>query len=172
MVKVIKKVINSTATMSDNDEYRYRLVKIWDWNLKIAGIIMLNPSKADVIKVDATVMNITNYLIDNGYGGIDIVNLYAYRTTDPRFLTNRDQQFESINNDYIHEVTKDRDIMIIAWGSDNNKYKTRKREVERILLPYSEKLKCFEDESGKQPRHPLLLADDWCLTNYQFKFLG
>lgn len=171
MVKEIEKTIKSTATFSDNEKYRYQLSRIWDENKPKATVVMLNPSKADVLITDRTVMNVTNYLVENDYGSITIVNLFAYRATDPKFLNQRDEVQESLNNDYLKESFFDSDTIIVAWVRDKDKYVTRKREVERLLIQYKSRVKCFEDGNGKILRHPRDLGSDWKLVEYEFMYI-
>ncbi|UVI32106.1 DUF1643 domain-containing protein [Paenibacillus spongiae] len=162
--------MDTLAIMSDNNEYRYRLTKIWDANKGTLAIIMLNPSKANVLKFDDTVMKIFNYAIDNDYGQLDIVNLFAYMSTDPTNLKYSDQRYESLNDIYIKLVASQAEKLLIAWGPDKTKYVTRKRHVETLLIPYKSKLICFQDEKGVSPRHPLFLSDKWTLMNYNLMF--
>lgn len=169
MVYTEEKIIESTAVMADNSKYRYRLTRVWDKKREVVGVIMLNPSKANSLKTDNTIMNLTNYLIEKGYGGVDIVNMYAYMCPDPDNLKYRDQLYESLNDNFIVQVAEDRDSFIIAWGL--NDYVRRKREIETLLLPHILKLKCFKDFQGKSPRHPLRISEDWKLVSYQFRFI-
>ncbi|WP_161601642.1 DUF1643 domain-containing protein [Paenibacillus luteus] len=170
--RIVEKAIVSTAIFSDNDDYRYRLTRVWDKDKKLAALVMLNPSKATELKSDQTVMNMTNFLVDNDYGGIEIVNLFAYMTTPRSGLKNRSQEYEKYNDDYIIQgVNSDIvEIIIVGWGSDNTEHVRRKRQVEKMLLPYREKLKCFQDKDGKQPRHPAYYSEMWTLVDYNFVF--
>lgn len=166
-----KRNIESVAVMSNNNEYRYRLTRTWDSNKEIVAVVMLNPSKANSLKTDDTIMNLTNYLIDNNYGGVDIVNMYAYMATNPSELQHRDQGYEAYNDSYITEAAAKRDVLIVAWGSDIKKYVKRKREVETLFVPYAHKIKCLEDLQGRSPRHPLLLSTGWKLVSYSFRYI-
>lgn len=171
MVKEIEKIIKSKAILSDDELYRYKLCRIWDENKPKATIIMLNPSKADTLITDRTVMNVTNYLIENNYGSVKVVNLFAFRATDPKFLKQRDEKQEALNSDYLKEAFFDSDVIIVAWVRDKDKYVTRKREVEKLLLEFKGKIKCFEDGSGKKLRHPRDLGLDWKLVDYEFMYV-
>ena len=136
---------------------------------KKATVIMLNPSKANELKMDRTVMNVSNFLIDNDFGGIDIVNLFAYMATDPSELSQREEKFEKENNEHILEAVTEADVVIIGWVRDKTSYiEKRKREVEGMLIPYKNKIKCFKDDKGKTPRHPRDLNDKWTLVEYDF----
>lgn len=169
MVKRVEKTIKSSAVFSDNEKYRYLLTREWDTKKPWATVIMLNPSTADMLKYDKTVMNVNNFLIDKGYGAMTIVNLFAYRSTNPKELRNRDEEYEKLNDDYLIEAFEKADVIIVAWTRTN--FKTRKQEVERIMQNYKHKVKCFEDGSGKKPRHPRDLGENWTLANYEYEFI-
>lgn len=164
--------MKSTVLLSDDEQYRYRLTRVWDDNKPSATVIMLNPSKADMLITDRTVMNVTNYLVSNNYGSLTVVNLFAYRTTDPKFLTQRDSEQEELNNRYLAESFVESDTLIVAWVRDKDKYVMRKREVEGILAAYRDKVKCFEDGKGKKLRHPRDLGLDWKLVDYEFMYIN
>ena len=84
MIETDRKQINTEVKFLKDGQhtYRYLLKKQWGEGKKTAGIIMLNPSKADSLKMDLTVMNVTNYLVDNGFSGMSIVNLFSYMKTN------------------------------------------------------------------------------------------
>lgn len=165
MLKTIENTIKSTVIFSNNDQYRYKLTRTWDEQKPQATVIMLNPSTADSLKTDKTVMNVNNFLIDNGYGSMTIVNLFAYISRNPKHLKNRKSKYEALNNDYLIKSFRSSDLIIIAWTRD--KYKKRKKEVENILVPYQNKVMCFQDTSRKSPRHPRDLGEGWTLVEYQ-----
>ncbi|MED4210811.1 DUF1643 domain-containing protein [Priestia megaterium] len=171
MVKQIEETIKSTAVLSDNNQYRYKLSRVWNEEKPNAAVLMLNPSKADMLKTDKTVMNVNNYLVDKGYGSFTIVNLFAFRTTEPKFLNQRDEIYETLNDDYLAEAFYEADVIIVAWVRDKDKYVRRKRAVEKLLLNYKEKVKCFEDSNGKKLRHPRDLTVNWKLIDYEFMFI-
>lgn len=60
-----------------NPTYRYSLTRVWDRSLEKVVIIMLNPSIANVLRNDLSVNRCLNYCIDNNYGALEIVNLFA-----------------------------------------------------------------------------------------------
>ena len=167
MTTTVEANIKSIAIMSNNEEYRYRLTRIWDEKKEIAGIIMINPSKANALKTDRTIMNVMNYLIDKNFGGVDVVNLFSFITTEQENLNQRNIVYENPNDYYISQMIEERSMIIVAWGSNNKEHNFRKNEVEIILLPYKNKLKCFRDKNGRNTRHPLHLTADWELVDYK-----
>ncbi|WP_052158737.1 DUF1643 domain-containing protein [Halobacillus sp. BBL2006] len=172
MVKEFEKSIKSTAILSDDEDYRYKLTRVWDEGKPNAAVVMLNPSKADMLITDRTIMNVTNYLMENSYGSIAVVNLFSYRATNPKFLSQRDVKQEALNDEYLMQAFADSDVIIVAWVRAKDKYVSRKREVEKLLGEYRDKIKCFEDGNGKKLRHPRDLVSDWKLVNYKFMYIN
>lgn len=158
--------------LSDDEDYRYKLIRVWDNNKPNAAVVMLNPSKADMLTMDRTVMNLTNYLVENDYGSMTIVNLFSYRTTNPKYLKQRDEIQEALNDEYIRQAFTDSDVIIVAWIRDKDKYVKRKKEVEKLLLEHKYKIKCFKDTKERKIRHPRDLTSDWQLVDYEFIYVN
>ncbi|HDR1569813.1 TPA: DUF1643 domain-containing protein, partial [Pasteurella multocida] len=74
--------MNNNAIFSDCGTYRYVLWRIWDTLLPRITFIGLNPSTADESNDDPTIRRCINFAKKWGYGGIYMVNLFAYRSTD------------------------------------------------------------------------------------------
>lgn len=170
MATLVKSTLKREALLSDDGNYRYVLHNSWDESKDNLAVIMLNPSKADELKLDKTVMNLNNFAVDNDFGSLTIVNLYAFMATEPKDLKYRNDYYERDNDEHIVTVANYADTIIVAWGSDSKKYVSRKREVEALLIPYAEKLKCFVDKQGRMPRHPRDLSEEWDIVNYEFIF--
>lgn len=173
MIETEKKEIKTEVKfLKDGQQtYRYLLKKKWGEGKNTAAIIMLNPSKAGSIKMDQTVMNVTNYLVDNGFSGMSVVNLFSYMATDPEDLKHRKQDYESVNIEYIKEAFKDATIIIVAWTRGEKI--TEKRRIKSILIEHAHKLKCFKDDKGKIMRHPSRgFNEKWTLVDYSFDIEG
>lgn len=74
------------ATFSEDRRYRYRLWRCWQYSGEKMLWIMLNPSTADALIDDATIRRCKSFARREGCGGIEVVNLYAYRATHPHGL--------------------------------------------------------------------------------------
>jgi hypothetical protein len=59
---------------------------VWDESKAYALFIGLNPSTADEKEDDPTIKRCINYSKKWGYGGLCMVNLFAFRATDPSDL--------------------------------------------------------------------------------------
>lgn len=73
-----------------DDPYRYLLWR--RWSDEPAAVVpdvtwvMLNPSTADGDHDDATIGKCRRFAVAWGFGGMHVVNLFAYRATDPAAL--------------------------------------------------------------------------------------
>jgi hypothetical protein len=76
----------SRATFDTTRRYRYRLIHDWTGSPERVAFIMLNPSTADERTLDPTIRRCIGFAKAWGFGGIDVVNLFAWRTTDPAAL--------------------------------------------------------------------------------------
>ena len=72
-----------TAKISRCGKYRYELTRIWQDTLPKLVLIGLNPSTADAETDDNTIRVCSKRAREWGYGGIVMLNLFAYRATDP-----------------------------------------------------------------------------------------
>ena len=68
------------ANFSDDGRYRYLLGRHISDTPRRLLFIMLNPSTADANKSDSTITRCINFARDWGYGTIEVVNLFAFRT--------------------------------------------------------------------------------------------
>ena len=75
--------VRSSANVSDCGNYRYSLSRTWDRSKPVGLFVLLNPSKATALVSDQTMGNCNNLAVHWGWGGFHIVNLYAFRATDP-----------------------------------------------------------------------------------------
>ena len=149
-----------TAVISGCKKYRYVLERIWDTSLKATVFIMLNPSIADGKEDDPTIWACVQFAKNLGSGGLTVVNLVAYRATDPEGLNYVDDPVGPENFRYIKDVCKssDAELVICAWGSKLPKArKNAGQEMIKILkhwgiIPFA--LKLNEDFN---PRHPLYI---------------
>lgn len=158
--------VRNHSYYSDDKKYRYLLKKIWDDSLPSATFIGINPSDATELIMDRTVMNVTNFLIKKGYGSVNLLNLFAYRSKDPKKLKDRSQDYERTNEKYLEELVSESDLVIVGWGkSFESKHKGIIAKAKKILKKSTE-LKCFQDQNGEYNRHPRGMSNQWELVDY------
>jgi hypothetical protein len=160
---------DATFDYTKNPTFRYSLTRIWDRSLKKATIIMLNPSIANILKNDLSINRCLNFCIDNKYGLLEVVNLFAFIETDSKKLSVK-PEFIGIENDiYIQKAIESASTIIVAWGSDKD-YRTRKKEVWNRFLK-NKKVYYFEDNSSRTPPvHISRLANGFYLKEYSPTF--
>ncbi len=165
--------LKTKAVYSDDQKYRYSLTKVWNEDKPKATFIGINPSDATELLMDKTVMNLMNYLIGNGYGQVEIVNLFAYRSKKQDGLKNRLEKQEEVNINYVREAIVDSELIIVGWGRDadgKTKYKNALDTVKREIRPFKDRVKCFQDKKDNVNCHLSVgYSDEWRLVSYPFE---
>ncbi|MCH7724433.1 MAG: DUF1643 domain-containing protein [Bacteroidetes bacterium] len=156
---------NNGAEFSEGRKYRYVLWRIWDNNKPLIMFIGLNPSKANEEKTDNTITRVKRFAFDWGYGGVYMMNLFAFVSTDPKKLLFRShEKIGYFNNNYLKQIAEKCDKIIFAWGSFKE---AQERSIEIIkMFPEGQALIINSDGS---PRHPLYVkANTIPVKFYQF----
>ncbi len=132
---------------------------MWNAEGKKAAFVMLNPSKADATLNDPTVSRCITFADKMGCGALEVVNLFAYRTSYPRELRACRRPVGSLNDQYIAESVESASVVVVAWGNWGRLY-GRDHEVLQLISSISTKkpLFCFGITGQGQPRHPLFLS--------------
>jgi hypothetical protein len=76
--------VRTSAYFSPDRKYRYWLLRVWDDSKPILCVIGVNPSTADETLDDPTIRRVIGFAKRLGYGGALMLNVGAYRSTDPR----------------------------------------------------------------------------------------
>lgn len=155
----------STALFSDCKKYRYTLTRIWDPRKSRVVFIMLNPSTADAIKDDPTIKRCMSYADSFGYGGMIVLNLFAYRSTNPKLLPPLEYAVGTDNDNHIAMECISRPV-ICAWGVDGKKW-DRDREVMKIIKSHALSIRCLAITQNGFPGHPLYLSKGLVLLPYE-----
>lgn len=109
------------ATISPCGLFRPRLWRHWDDARKVLVWIMLNPSWGDAEKDDNTIRKVVNFAKLWGYGGIEIVNLFGFRTHVPAVLKQHGYQgADEYNDRHIRAVVRQHRSVVCAWGGNAN----------------------------------------------------
>jgi hypothetical protein len=145
------------AVFSDCEHYRYRLWRVWDNSKPKVCFAMLNPSVADENQLDPTVSRCQKRAQALGYGGFEVVNIFALRSTDPHALYDCIDPLGSENFDAIAEAVIDCEVTICAWGSHGKLFNLGKFIHEWLTFFFPEKIRCFKLNSDRSPAHPLYL---------------
>jgi hypothetical protein len=150
--------IKKSATLSDCKKYRYCLTRIWDDKKPVVLFIMLNPSTADEEKDDATIRRCMKFSDDWGFGGLYVINLFAFRATKPEELLKESLPVGSENEHWFKEMNTLTDKVICAWGNGRIVDKIQKAFPHYKPLRWIKKpLHYLELSKDGTPKHPLYL---------------
>jgi len=129
-----------------------------------ALFIMLNPSTADASLDDPTIRRCRGFAETWGCNGIQVVNLYAMRSTDPDALWNHPDPVGPENDQWLVSAANDAEEIVCAWGADAKQ--SRVLEVMRMLTFGGARLKCLGTTKNGSPRHPLYVRGDQPLIDW------
>jgi len=93
-----------------------------------------------------------------------MVNLFAYRATDPRDMKYQLNPIGPDNNGWILDAERKSFGMVAAWGA-HGAHMSRDREVLNLGLP----LACLGVTKDGHPKHPLYLKATTKLIGYADK---
>lgn len=149
------------AILDSTGLYRYTLWREWDGCAPKLVFVMLNPSRADAIVDDPTIRRCLGFARTWGYGSLEVVNLFAYRTSHPSNLAQVADPVGPENDRYLEAAMERCDRagirVVIAWGN-GGLLLGRNEEVLRAIA--REDLYCLGVTKRGQPRHPLYLKSD------------
>lgn len=152
------------AAMSECGRYRYRLGRTWGPGTYLL-YVMLNPSTADAEEDDPTIRRCVGFAKAHGYGGLQVVNLYAYRATDPRDLKAAGYPVGPDNDSHIKAALAGADAVCVAWG-DRARGLSRPAEVLAMIQRAGRAIGCLAVTKHGLPAHPLMLAASCRLSEY------
>lgn len=129
--------------------------------------VMLNPSTADDLVDDATVRRVKGMTRDAGFGAADVVNLYAWRATDPTELRRVADPVGPRCDYWIERMCAGADAAVLAWGASGaglTGFPSRAAEVERLVLEQVELVFTLGRTQAGLPRHPLFVRSSTTWT--------
>jgi hypothetical protein len=147
--------ISKSAVLSNDGIYRYCLTRTWDHTKGTVCYIGLNPSTADETEDDPTIRRCVGFAKSWGYGGIIMLNLFAYRATKPVKLLSTSDPVGPDNDAMIEYFVKDGHFTIACWGM-RGEISGRDQAVKK-MVPRLHHLGLTKDG---HPRHPLYLPGD------------
>lgn len=183
----------SGAVLSPCRTYRYALHRRWDFDevppaqadlystpkyatppRPPAVFVMLNPSTADATEDDATIRRCVRFAQMWGRGGLVVVNLYAYRATNPKDLLGKKVYCDGASSGGPPDgivgpenavalsssfglVT---DYVVAAWGAfAAPDIASRIQDVVVLASAMKVELRVLRLTDSGQPHHPLRLPN-------------
>lgn len=147
-----------TADFSPCGVYRYGLTRRWAEGDSVLWI-MLNPSTADADFLDPTIRRCVGFSTSWNYAGLEVANLFARRSTDPKVLYTDLDPVGPRNDDAIVQAVRRCRLVVIAWGAHGG-LRDREAIVLRLLAGLGVEPICLGVTKNGHPRHPLYLRAD------------
>ena len=146
------KLFDNGADFSSCRKYRYTLWRTWSSNKPKVMFLGLNPSTADEVKNDPTVTRCIKYAQKWGYGGMYMMNIFAFRTTYPVELKKAKNPIGPDNDKWIKLISNKVDLSVGACGNDGQ-YLNRSITIKQLV----DNLHCLKINNSGEPAHPLYL---------------
>lgn len=144
------------ADISADGLYRYALWRRWSEG-PVVTWVMLNPSTADGETDDNTIRRCVGFARDWKCGGIEVVNLFAFRATEPALALRAENPYGPENDGVLRETFKRSGMVVAAWG-ERGSYRNRDQQVLAIARDAGVRVVyCLGLTQGKAPRHPLYI---------------
>ncbi len=185
--------VSSGADISADGRYRYKLWREWrgthdpkNWRWlgakdgadedlgepKSCLFVMLNPSTADSTVDDPTIRRCVGFAKSWNYERLEVVNLFAVRTSSPRTLKAMHYREDPVgvrNEEAFDHAVVRAGLIVCAWGSHGS----HMGQDETVLgwLPPKSKLFALGFTGSGHPRHPLYLRSDTQLESMKQDFV-
>lgn len=148
------------ASLSRCKTYRYSLTREWGSGGTVV-VVGLNPSTADANIDDPTVRRCIGFAGAWGFGRLVLINLFAYRSTDPDRLYRVDDPIGPMNDRCIRREIGEADLVLVAWGNRGNILDRDKAVLAWLPNPH-----CIGVTGQGFPRHPLYVRSDATPTKF------
>lgn len=151
---MIERPLVSGACFDATGRYRYRLWRTWA-DGPIVCFVMLNPSQADETRDDPTIRRCVGFARDWGYAGLEVVNLFAYRTPLPAELALVNEPVGEGNDWHVMAAAARAAKIVVAWGNAGARFGRANEVLARLR---TRRCECLGLTKLRQPRHPLYLG--------------
>lgn len=150
----------SGAEFSGDRKHRYALWRIWDTAKPKVMVIGLNPSRADESLDDPTIRRIRRLAASWGFGGIYMLNLFAWVSPFPEDLQECPDPVGA-NEGMFSKYYQMCEEVVFAWGAANT------MEQEAVALTKFPTAKCIGKNKDGSPKHPLYAPKHVSLIPFQ-----
>jgi hypothetical protein len=154
------------AVFDVSGRYRYRLTREWDATLPRITFVMLNPSTADHRRDDPTIRRCIGFALAWGYGGVEVLNLFAWRATKPPDLRRAPAPVGPANDRHLRAAARRSARVIVAWGIHGT-WQNRDQAALALLRRHGCAPLCLGLTRDGQPRHVLYLPHETSPTAYR-----
>jgi hypothetical protein len=147
--------MQKSADITPDGKYRYSLTRDWSNEGEIVKTVVfvgLNPSTADAEIDDPTIRRCIGFAKTWGYNRLVMVNLFAYRATEPSEMKKAYSPEGLFNLTIVHEQSAAADLTVAAWGTHGTFCNNDQRYLRCLTDPHHLGL-----SKHGHPKHPLYL---------------
>jgi hypothetical protein len=147
--------------------YRYTLWRGWDGGLPAVAFVGLNPSTATGDEDDPTLRKSITLARAWGFGRLVMLNVFAWRSTDPLRLLRVEDPVGRDNDPAIAMSASACACVVVAWGRFARLrpiLDERTAVVQRLLREHAREIGHLGINRDGSPRHPLYLKSTTPLT--------
>jgi len=149
--------LSHQAAFSADRRYRWWLQRCWTPERPQLLFIGLNPSRADAERDDPTLRRLLGFARAWGFGGLEVVNLFARCSPSPAVLRRSSDPVGAENNQWLQRSVAAADALWLGWGN-GGAWRQRDQQVLDLLalqLHADIPLLAVGLTVTGQPRHPL-----------------
>lgn len=149
------------AIFSPCRQYRYRLFRQFGMNGRTVAFVGVNPSIGDETINDASIRKMCGFAVRWGFDQIDLVNLFAWISTDVRELGRVPDPIGRENDTHISEALAGAHLVVACWGSRlklPQRIRPRMVSIREIVSTVDAEVCCLGKTQYGDPRHPLMLS--------------
>jgi len=154
---MIEKYLESVAYFSPCRTWRYSLTRRWDmFNGRFMLFVGLNPSTADEHDDDPTIRRCVGFAKREEFGGIVMLNLFAFQSKKPKDMLNAEDPIGPENDSVIMNYDGQGHKVVAVWGNSGS-FRDRDLAVQNLIM---QPIYCFGLTLDGFPKHPLYLRAD------------
>ncbi len=144
------------AVFSRCGNYRWWLERVWEPQGSRLLFIGLNPSRADHRRDDPTLRRLMAFASGWGYGGLEVLNLFARISPRPAALALAADPVGAANPAWIRRRLRAGapSLIWLGWGNGGRRSGQDERVLE-LLIPHRSRLVCLGLTASGAPLHPL-----------------
>lgn len=161
-------MIETDAYVSRDGAYRYWLTRTWGDGPMLPWV-MLNPSTADASQDDPTIRRVAGFTKAWGYDGALVMNLFAYRATEPAEMMKAADPIGPENGAWLDELVARqvaaKQPIVLGWGVLGD-FNLRGKTWARKAAKAGADLGCLGTTAAGCPRHPLYIPGEEALRPY------
>ena len=157
-------IVGRDAYIDQSKRYRYwlsRTISSLEIGVELSGravFVMLNPSTADAELDDNTIRRCAGFTYEWRCLELVVVNLFAFRSTNPKKLYGVADPIGVENDRWIQEKTEKAHVVVAAWGC-HGRHLGRAREVAAMMAKLGRKIHHLGLTKDGFPSHPLYLPN-------------